>query len=177
MALGGTCFNGSAADHPRQHLIAAAGPNRLHRPNADGLAVDATASAEVHRPLRRPICGLTGEEIRFFTDGYACPIGKFTVKLQTYNRRATNVTVRPPVPTAGGTDAPPAPVPRDDWPLWAKTIARLATPKDRGVNDTIARTIRPVGGDAFENWFLALTGHPCNGDGQPERFNASNFFN
>ncbi len=64
-----------------------------------------------------------------------------------------------------------APVPRDEWPLWAKTVARLASPEDRGVGDTIARTIGPVGGDAFKKWFHTFTGHPCGCDFRQERLN------
>jgi len=63
------------------------------------------------------------------------------------------------------------PVSRDEWPLWAKTIARLAASEDRGVGDTIARTIGPVGGDAFKEWYAALTGHPCGCDVRQERLN------
>lgn len=50
--------------------------------------------------------------------------------------------------------------------------ARLATPEDRSVGDTIPRTIGPVGGDAFKTWFHALTGHPCGCEDRQERFNA-----
>jgi hypothetical protein len=64
------------------------------------------------------------------------------------------------------------PVSRDEWPLWAKTIARLAASEDRGVGDTIARTIGPVGGDAFKKWFQTLTGHPCGCNARQERLNA-----
>lgn len=63
------------------------------------------------------------------------------------------------------------PVPRDEWPLWAKTIARLATSEDSGVGDTITRTIGPVGCDDYKKWFKALTGHPCGCNARQERFN------
>lgn len=53
------------------------------------------------------------------------------------------------------------PIPRAEWPLWAKTLALLATPADKGVGDTIARTIGPVGGDAFKAWYKRLTGKDC----------------
>jgi hypothetical protein len=45
-------------------------------------------------------------------------------------------------------------------------------PEDRGVGDTVTRTIGRIGGDAFKKWFHALTGHPCGCDTRHERLNA-----
>lgn len=53
------------------------------------------------------------------------------------------------------------PMPRDEWPAWAKTVALLANDSDIGVGSTIARTIGPFGGDLFKIWHRAIFGRPC----------------
>lgn len=47
------------------------------------------------------------------------------------------------------------------WPSWAVRIKRAAIPSDRGVGDTIARLIGPVGGDAYKSWFKTTFGRAC----------------
>lgn len=43
----------------------------------------------------------------------------------------------------------------------------MAAPEDRGVGDTIARVIGPMGGDAFKRWYKRITGEDCGcGDRQ-----------
>lgn len=53
------------------------------------------------------------------------------------------------------------PIPRDQWPAWAKLIALAAKPEDIGVGDTVERTIGKANSAAFKTWFLAAFGRPC----------------
>lgn len=53
-------------------------------------------------------------------------------------------------------DAPPAP-----WPVYLQPMKLLAQQGDRGLGDIIARTIGPVGGDAFKEWYLKTFGQDC----------------
>lgn len=68
-------------------------------------------------------------------------------------------------------DRSPA-VPRDSWPIWAKAMAMIATKEDKGLGDVIARTIGPVGGDAFKAWFEKTLKRPCGCAERQESLNA-----
>lgn len=48
-------------------------------------------------------------------------------------------------------------------------IKLLAKRGDRGAGDIIARTIGPIGGDAFKKWYKTLFGKDCGcgGSGNP----------
>ena len=68
---------------------------------------------------------------------------------------------------------PPAmALPRDQWPLWAKTLALAAKSEDKGLGDVIARTIGPIGGDVYKKWFEKITGKPCGCGERQEMLNA-----
>lgn len=54
----------------------------------------------------------------------------------------------------------PQPVPRDQWPMLARVVARLATKDDRGVGDTIARNLGSFG-EWWKSAFHSLTGKSC----------------
>ena len=56
------------------------------------------------------------------------------------------------------------PVPRDEWPLAAKSIAALATDQDAGVGDTIKRLLGSTG-RIYQALFKSLTGKNCTGCG------------
>ncbi len=47
------------------------------------------------------------------------------------------------------------------WPLYLLPFKALATEGDKGLGDIIARTIGPVGGDAFKQWYKATIGQDC----------------
>jgi hypothetical protein len=55
---------------------------------------------------------------------------------------------------------------RQDWPLAARLIARLAQPQDKGLGDTIERIAAKRGGDWFKAAHKAITGADC---GCPDR--------
>jgi hypothetical protein len=41
---------------------------------------------------------------------------------------------------------------KSPWPRLARWIARRRQPGDRGVGDTLARILAPLGGDTFKRW-------------------------
>lgn len=51
--------------------------------------------------------------------------------------------------------------PVNRWPLWTTAVKLLRQPEDQGVGDTLARTVGPVGGDAYKAWFTKTFGRPC----------------
>ncbi len=75
----------------------------------------------------------------------------------------------PPRPT---TELRPIqPVPRKDWPLWAKALVMIAKPEDKGIGDVVARTIGTENSEAFKKWFKATTGKDCGCTGRQARYN------
>lgn len=50
---------------------------------------------------------------------------------------------------------------RQPWPIVLMPIRLLAKPGDRGAGDIIARTIGPIGGDAYKKWYKRLFGKLC----------------
>ncbi len=66
---------------------------------------------------------------------------------------------------------PIQPIPRKDWPLWAKGLAMISKPDDKGIGDTVARTIGAENSEAFKKWFKATTGKDCGCTGRHRRLN------
>jgi hypothetical protein len=64
-------------------------------------------------------------------------------------------------------------VPRASWPLGVALVALLAREGDRGIGDTVARVIGPIGGDAFKAWYRRATGHDCGCGERQEALNAT----
>jgi len=58
------------------------------------------------------------------------------------------------------------------WPTFLKPLLALAKPEDKGVGDIIARTIGPIGGDAFKVWYKRLFGKSCGCQARQDRWNA-----
>lgn len=56
-------------------------------------------------------------------------------------------------PCGTAEQGPPAP---QQWPLWARGVRLNAKPPDRGVGDTIERTVGRVGGRLFKKWSNAV---------------------
>ena len=54
------------------------------------------------------------------------------------------------------------PVPRDEWPIWAKAIALTKADSDSGVGDTVRRLIGDYASDAFKTWHRATFGKSCD---------------
>jgi len=53
------------------------------------------------------------------------------------------------------------PVPRSQWPLWAKAIAFLANDDEAGVGDTVKRLIGNYRSEAFKSWHKRTFGFDC----------------
>jgi hypothetical protein len=64
-----------------------------------------------------------------------------------------------------------APQAAERWPVWAKLVARLRSPADTGVGDTLAWIVGPVGGDAYKKWFLDTFGKSCGCEERQEKLN------
>lgn len=47
------------------------------------------------------------------------------------------------------------------WPLFLMPLRLLAQPSDKGLGDLVGRVIGPMGGTAFEEWYLKTFGRPC----------------
>jgi len=56
---------------------------------------------------------------------------------------------------------PSTPVAPSHWPLFAKKALEMAQPGEKGVGDTIARIVGPIGGNAFKAWYHKVTGGSC----------------
>ncbi len=63
------------------------------------------------------------------------------------------------------------PIPRKDWPIWAKALVMLSKPEDKGIGDVVARTIGAENSQAFKKWFKATTGKDCGCTGRQGRWN------
>ena len=48
-----------------------------------------------------------------------------------------------------------------EWPKILLPLKLLARPGDKGLGDIIARTIGPIGGDAYKAWFQKTFGRSC----------------
>ncbi len=58
-----------------------------------------------------------------------------------------------------------------EWPVILRPMKLLATKDDKGLGDIIARTIGPVGGDAFKKWYKKIFGRECGCDTRQEFWN------
>ncbi len=66
---------------------------------------------------------------------------------------------------------PIQPIPRKDWPLWAKALAIIAKPEDKGIGDVVARKIGSENSEAFKKYYKATTGKDCGCTGRQRRWN------
>lgn len=64
------------------------------------------------------------------------------------------------------------PVPRDEWPLWAKALAMTRAESDSGVGDTVRRTIGDFASDTFKAWHKTIFGKPCSCAARQAKWNA-----
>ncbi len=66
-------------------------------------------------------------------------------------------------------DAPAQPT---SWPLWAKALKLLRTDADKGVGDTLARTIGDETSEAFKGWYKSTFGRKCGCNGRRAEWNS-----
>jgi len=72
----------------------------------------------------------------------------------------------------GKSPPPPPMVIKSKWPVILQPMRLLAQPQDKGLGDIIARTIGPLGGEAFKDWYKRLFGRDCNCNARQEAWNA-----
>ena len=65
------------------------------------------------------------------------------------------------VPLTIKSTSKPQPIPRAEWPLLARVVARLKNDTDIGVGTTLERLIAHVGGEFYKTAFKSLTGRSC----------------
>lgn len=63
-----------------------------------------------------------------------------------------------------------AAIPKEDWPKWAKLIARYRKPGHEGVGDTFEYIADKVGGRQIKAWSKRLR-IPCGCGGRKRKFN------
>lgn len=71
-----------------------------------------------------------------------------------------------PIATRIRTEVKPEP-----WPLVLIPLKALAKEGDRGSGDIIARTVGPIGGEAFKKWYKLLFGKDCGCGNRQEALN------
>lgn len=57
------------------------------------------------------------------------------------------------------------------WPLILMPLKLLAKEEDRGLGDIVARTVGPIGGEAWKKWHLRVFGRPCGCKERQEDWN------
>lgn len=88
-------------------------------------------------------------------DGTAVEINDVAAKLILENEAILVVEEKPEVVIW------PSPVPEDQWPAWAKQIARFKNGVDRGVGDTAERIFGKFGGESFKFRYKQMIGSDC----------------
>ncbi len=58
-----------------------------------------------------------------------------------------------------------------EWPKAFLPLKLLAKPEDQGLGDIVARTIGPIGGDVFKEWYLQTFGKSCGCSTRQKRWN------
>jgi hypothetical protein len=52
-------------------------------------------------------------------------------------------------------------LPRDQWPMWARAIAKFRCDSDVGLGDTIVHLIGDTRSERFKKWFSRKFGRSC----------------
>jgi len=89
---------------------------------------------------------------------------------------AAGAIPKPPAPvmtpvTTRPTSSLPLPIPRADWPRWAKFVHKLRKRDDRGIGDTVKR-LAGRNGKRFKRWYLATAGEECGCANRQHLWNA-----
>ena len=61
--------------------------------------------------------------------------------------------------------------PSKEWPMPIKALKMFSKKEDRGIGDTIARVVGPIGGEAYKRWHLREFGKPCGCAERQQRLN------
>lgn len=62
-------------------------------------------------------------------------------------------------------------IPYTEWPLWAKALAKLSRPEDKGIGDVVHRLIGDENSVAFKTWYKKITGRDCGCKGRRTQWN------
>lgn len=62
-------------------------------------------------------------------------------------------------------------MPHEYWPLWAKSLALLAKPEDKGVGDVTRRLIGDERSEKFKAWFKMTFKRDCGCAGRQAQWN------
>jgi hypothetical protein len=54
-----------------------------------------------------------------------------------------------------------SPLPREQWPLWARAIAKFRRDSDVGLGDTVVHLIGDTRSERFKKWFARKFGRSC----------------
>jgi hypothetical protein len=63
------------------------------------------------------------------------------------------------------------PIPRNQWPLWAKALSKLSKPQDVGIGDTVKRLIGDETSETFKRWYKSVFNADCGCTGRQARWN------
>ncbi len=63
------------------------------------------------------------------------------------------------------------PIPREQWPIWAKALAQFSKSEDKGIGDVVARMIGDEKSEKFKAWYLVTFGKPCGCNGRQKQWN------
>jgi hypothetical protein len=58
-----------------------------------------------------------------------------------------------------------------DWPEWAVAISLLKSPEDRGVGDTVRRTIGEPISNKFKSWYASIFKKQCGCNARQNKWN------
>lgn len=63
------------------------------------------------------------------------------------------------------------PITPDKWPIWARALAMLAKPEDKGVGDVAARVIGSENSEAFKKFYKLTFRKTCGCNGRQAKWN------
>ncbi len=109
-----------------------------------------------HTMTGRPFTGLLKSVIQHRSNNKLPAVGQDYSSLESEIQDALCRSLTPKDQVRLCSDAPPLP-----WPIYLQPFKLMARPIDRGLGDIIARTIGPVGGDAFKEWYQKTIGQDC----------------
>jgi hypothetical protein len=114
---------------------------RICNRNRTLLMIELTVICQSCKERRSTKCGVDGKSLYEHAEFLGCPRNYFEN------------------PPEKAKPEPIAPVPRSEWPRWAKSISLWSNPSDAGIGDTVKRLLGP-GGEAFKAMMESF-GAPC----------------
>jgi hypothetical protein len=75
-------------------------------------------------------------------------------------------------PPSGRGSRAATPAQTNPWPLWAKLLRLMASNRDAGLGDILARWLKFMGGNLYKKWHLRQHGKPCKCAAHQTRLNS-----